>query len=180
MQTQFGGRALHEHADDCRRVEMGVQVYTAIAVLLSALSSSPYSQGSELKIERMEQMFVTAGDLEIVNKIDDLPPDVIDGLRTAARWEFMADWGERWNPTDMIGSGDLTRQHLFSAVSPNVVAIIFRMGGLGVGTGIIIAERGVDGFCRYDVGDWLPLDTGSVRAAIARASGSKWRCTYHP
>jgi len=155
-----------------------------IAVFLFlAAGTSVEAQEFDDDIERIERAFVDADDLVIVNRIEDLPSDVIDLFERLASWESMANWGERWSSGDVLFEGIKDRQHVYSAISDTVAAVLFQRGGFsGARLYLLVAERGTPGICQYSMGREVPDVMAWVREAMGSPSffwnGSLVACNY--
>jgi hypothetical protein len=131
------------------------------------LASSVPAQQRLTPEGEIERAFAQADNLEVINRISDLPPDVISVFRSVVRWDFMADWGEAWNSTDVVSHGDLVQQHVFSAISEAVVVVVFQAGGIGgTHTNVAVAQRDLPGFCLYQIGDVLPREISTIQYAF--------------
>src|SRR5690606_16032887 len=112
------------------------------------------------EITRIEAAFVAARQIKVINRIADLPEDVLerfDSNPIAPFWDRMAEWGEVWNSLDVMGDEEDIYQHVFSGLSETVAIVLYREGGItGAYSILLIAERGVPGACRYHLDDWVP------------------------
>jgi hypothetical protein len=152
-------------------------------ILGVGLVSSVPAQERLTPTGEIERAFAQADDLEIINRISDLPPDVISVFRSVARWDSMADWGETWNSTDVVSQGDLVQQHVFSGISEAVVAVVFQSGGIvGTHTILVVAQRDRPGFCLYLIGDVLPSEMSFIQYAFRNRNvhwnGAPPMCRY--
>jgi hypothetical protein len=153
------------------------------SILLVVAVSSAGAQENDGEIERIERAFIGADDLAIVNRIEDLPSDVIDRFEPLARWESMANWGELWSSGDAGFAGVKDRQHVYSAISDGVAAVLFQRGGItGARLYLLIAERGAPGICRYSLDEEIPDVMAFVREAMLSNTfwrdGSEITCSY--
>jgi hypothetical protein len=131
----------------------------------------------------VEKAFVAAADLEVINRISDVPPDVVQIFRSVVPWESMANWGEAWNETDVLDPGEPISQHVFSGVSKDVAVVVFQSGGIvGRNTNVVVARRGVPGFCHYRLGNALPREMRAIQEAVrnpkAHWNGVTMQCEY--
>ena len=155
-----------------------MRALTRLVLFLSGLTAPVYAQDTELEIVRIEALVSGARDFAIFQELGDIPTDVVDAFRLTVQWDRMAEWGEPWNQGD-IEFGDVpTRQHVFSAVSPTVAVVVFRQGGWGLRTTVVVAERNTPGLCVYDAGDWIPNSINAIRGSIADSTEPGWVCKY--
>jgi hypothetical protein len=158
-------------------------VVTSLCLIVHVGYGSPlFAQASPMNVQVIERAFANATDLKLINKLSDLPPDVVHAFRSVVSWESIVDWGETWNETDVIGR-EPTSQHVFSAVSKHVAVVVFQSGGIdGRSTTVVVAQRGKPGYCVYRLGDALPREMSaiqwSVRNPNAHWDGVKMRCEY--
>jgi hypothetical protein len=143
--------------------------YFALLFLCAPLFSK--AQEFSPDIERIENAFVQTRELPIVNRIVDLPTDIIERFQPLLNWDRMAEFGAQWSEGD-VSSGDedeKVTQHVFSGVSADFVAIVYLYGGItGRSTILVLAERGVPGVCTYALGSGfgVPYVLDYLRQAV--------------
>ncbi len=129
-----------------------------IAVSLGACQSlSSQTTGSFDPLE-LQTSFGRAKDLELVTKVSEIPPDGQQKLAslaapggTGSPLGALADIGMDWSSSDVRLPGLPSGQHLFSAVSDQLVAIVFVTGGTDVQYNLILARRNAEDFCWFRI-----------------------------
>jgi hypothetical protein len=122
------------------------KIVCAIAVALS-LSTSAHG----LDALSLQKEFATAKDLELVNRVVDLPPDALaklDHIPSLMKLR-LAEFGAPWSTTDYTPQGTPTGQHLFSAMSDHIVAIVFSTGGRQNRQRLLLAYRNSPEYCLF-------------------------------
>ncbi len=120
--------------------------------ILICLLASPLcvALAEDFEIAELEKDFAAA-EFHIVNRAIDISLDIRDKLFSIGG-RGIADFGERWNPTDVMHPDVPTAQHLFTGESDVVAAVAFRTGGYaGVSLNLLVARRQSDWFCLYHV-----------------------------
>ena len=158
---------------------------SSIPLILVALALPARGQDFAAEVDRIESAFVRAANIPIVNRISELPDDVLERFEQIVSWTRMADFGELWNTGDVV-SGELPgSQHIFSGVSQDFVAIVYLEGGItGRSVRMLLAERHAPGACMYALGSstGVPFILDYLRQAMQnrslRRNGQVVTCSY--
>lgn len=84
---------------------------SGIPVILVALALAARAQDVAVEVDRIESAFVRAQNTPLINRISDLPADVIGRFEQVVPWTRLADFGELRNTGDIV-SGEASRPGL--------------------------------------------------------------------
>lgn len=148
-----------------------------LLVLGLAFSACAFSQDSSGDIRRIEQAFVSAQNLVVINRKADLPPDVAARI---PNWDRLAEFGATWNSGDRITLDDKVGQFVFAGISETFAAVVTRQGGSR--TVLVLAERHKPGVCHFYLGSSIPDVLDQLRGAIEQGGiavdGIRVNCWY--
>lgn len=123
-----------------------MNVLVAIVGLL-ALTVSAGVKGSEAQVpplSPLEKAFlnIDESDLEFLYRVSELPEDVLAKLRQSTNDRRVANLGETWNATDVIGDEEATYQHRFTFLTSTLGGTYYLSGGHGVRGNLLLYFRG--------------------------------------
>ncbi len=126
---------------------MKVRFLTVAAALL--LPCSAWS----LDPPALQKEFSSAKDLALVNRVADLPPDVVSKLDHIPWLQHLrlADFGAPWGVGDAPAPGLPIGQHLFSGVSDRLVAVVFFTNAHLAQVRLLLARRNDPEYCLFDL-----------------------------
>lgn len=120
----------------------------------------------------LQQAFGRAKDLKLVTSVSDIPVDGRDKLAHLALYgplsgetEPLADIGMEWSPGDAMIPGLPSGQHRFTAVSDELLAIMFVTGGTDIEYRLIVAPRNSRTFCLFRI---PPLHPSNLRLSVVQ------------
>ena len=124
------------------------------AVSLSQALGPDDDEGStpDTEIAELESRFSSTdpGVFRILRTSFELPSVPLRLLKREAYEGRLAEWGERWNSTDVIGGDQATAQHVLSWISGSTTLIVFRTGGFGGSTtNLLLFDSASPVYCMY-------------------------------
>ena len=123
--------------------------------ILALLACALPAQGHGQEGERLQDAFASAKNLELIHQVTHLPPDAVSKIEHIA-WlhgNGLAEFGDDWQMGDAPRPGVPRAQHLFSAVSEDLVAVAFLTSVLETKLRLIIAKRHSPSYCLLSLSD---------------------------
>ena len=142
---------------------------------LSALSAN--AQPSRINPEEIRAAFIESTDLTVARSKDEIPEDVYASLGSVWGIRGLAEWGDPWSSSDLVSEDLPLAQHVFSAISARLVAIIYRTGGWNLRTSLLLNERGQRSFCVLNLGRDVPSSIDRIQFIARESKDSDWRCS---
>lgn len=124
----------------------------AARLLFAIMLGAQAAAATAVAEDPLAVQFSRARELTIVRQLADLPPDVDRIVKQAFPMSGLAEIGESWNNTDMVGTSEPLGQFLYAALSEELAAVVLIGGGFGVSAQVILAERGATSYCHYRLG----------------------------
>lgn len=151
-----------------------MNTYKLASVLFVALvdaSCGWTAEAAEPIDERELQLaFARAENLSLVTSLAELPTDGQKKLAHLAEYgsladaaQPLADMGGEWSPSDAKIEGLPRGQHLFSAVSDQILAILFVTGGVEIEYSLMLARRHASSYCLIRL---TPLHPSNLRLSV--------------
>jgi hypothetical protein len=148
--------------------------------LYTALISVCCHAQNESESAFLAREFFSEADLELVHRLEDLPPDVYRNL--VWNRDGMAEWGQEWNSSDAIDiNGQFTAQHVYSGISDNFAASLYQASGArGIHTRLVLFDRRSGGSCECLLESDIPSVFKYVRARFRSDGSTDLECVYRP
>lgn len=144
-------------------------LFVLIGLALGSQSESAHSESFE-PVD-LQKAFGRAKDLKLIVRVSDIPIDgqqllatlADSGMLSSSTTQPLADIGMDWSSSDAQIAKLPRGQHLFSALSEQVVAVLFMTGGAEVRYNLILAPRNSSDFCWFRI---PPLHPSNLRLSV--------------
>lgn len=147
-----------------------VLFYAIVSISSGVLSANAARPANSIDAHELQKEFGRAQDLTLVHKSAELPADGEEKLAHLARsgvlspsGQPLADIGMDWSTDDVKLPNLPWGQHLFSAVSDRLIAIVFITGGSTVDYHLVLAPRKSGSYCWFHV---PPLHPANLRLSV--------------
>ena len=142
-----------------------------VTLVASACQSGP-AHAESFDSRELQKTFGRAKSLQLINRVSDIPADgqqmlvaLTEGGMLSATTEPLADIGMDWSSGDAKIAGLPWGQHLFSAMSGELIAVLFVTGGQEVRFNLLLAPRNSTDFCWFRI---PPLHSSNLRLSVVQ------------